>query len=64
MNESRYSFGVMSNNSLQHSEEIAERYYQARRSGQFISMVILMALSLIPSFIMLGGFKFVIYMAL
>ena len=27
-------------------------------------MIALMALSLIPSFIMLGGFKFIIYMAL
>ena len=46
------------------SEENVERFRQARRSGKFISMIILMALSLIPSFIMLGGFKLVIYMAM
>ena len=41
-----------------------ERYNQAKRSSDFMWMVILMALSLIPSFIMLGGFKFVIYLAI
>ena len=45
------------------SEEITERYNQAKRSSDFFWMVILMALSLIPSFIMLGGFKFVVYLA-
>ena len=43
---------------------MAERYAQARHSWQLLSIIALMALSLIPSFIMLGGSKYVIYIAL
>ena len=45
------------------SEEVIERFNQSKRSPEFFWMVLLMALSLIPAFIMLGGFKFVVYLA-
>ena len=61
LNDSRFSNGSYQ---AQHGEELAERYNQACGSFQFLSMVVLMALSLIPSLIMLGGYKFVIYLAL
>ena len=64
MNESRFSNGSNAYSQYQYSEEILERYNQASHSFQLFSMVLLMAFSLIPSLIMLGGFKFVIYMAL
>ena len=45
-------------------EEIWERYSQAKSSVQFFQLNILFFLGLIPAFLMLGGFKFVIFMAL
>ena len=44
-------------------EEITERYAQAKRSGKCSGLVLLMAFSLMPSFILLGGFKYVVYIA-
>ena len=45
-------------------EEIWERYSQAKSSSQFFQLSFLFFLGLIPAFIMLGGFKFAIFMAL
>ena len=44
-------------------EEVWERYSQAKSSLQFFQLNFLFFLGLIPAFIMLGGFKFAIYMA-
>ena len=44
-------------------EEITEHYAQAKRSSNCFGMVFLMAFSLMPSFILLGGFKYVVYIA-
>ena len=46
------------------NEDITERMIQARHSWNCITMVVLMALSLLPSAILMGGFKYVIYLVM